>query len=190
MKKVLIDMDGVLADTLPLWLEYNQYNTGIKAELSDITHWAMHECPVYAGVGKAILRDPLDNPNFWADIPPMEGALDFLAALERKGVPYNIVTAPANAISTTGKYDWVKQHCPKALSKLVITNDKASIRGEVLIDDRDKNVVDFFHGNPEARMAIVPANSYQNLDLLKDLPVIITSRVPEWDTILFLLEQP
>lgn len=190
MKKVLIDMDGVLADTLPLWLEYNQYNTGIKAELSDITHWAMHECPVYAGVGKDILRGPLSNPNFWADIPPMAGALDFLSALEDRSVPYNIVTAPANSISTTGKYDWVKRHFPKALSKLVITNDKASIRGHVLIDDRDENVVDFFEGNPEAQFAIVPANPYQRLSLLENLPVFLTEREPDWATILFLLGVP
>ena len=183
--KLLIDMDGVLVDTLPAWLRWNYATTGIMAELSDITKWTMHECPVYANVAfKSVLRTPLENPVFWRTLPPMEGALDFMHEVIRRGIPYNIVTAPANDISTSAKYEWVERQLPEALKHLVITNDKASIRGNVLIDDRDKNVVDFFMGNPEAELAFVPVNAYLNKDMLDEFGVVFTPRVPNWDLIL------
>lgn len=183
--KLLIDMDGVLVDTLPAWLRWNYATTGIMAELSDITKWTMHECPVYANVAfKSVLRTPLENPVFWRTLPAMEGALDFMHEVIRRGIPYNIVTAPANDISTSAKYEWVERQLPEALKHLVITNDKASIRGNVLIDDRDKNVVDFFMGNPEAELAFVPENAYLNKDMLDEFGVVYTSRVPNWDLIL------
>jgi 5'(3')-deoxyribonucleotidase len=148
----------------------------------------MADCPVYAGVDPTVLHKPLKTRAFWDSIAPMPGAVAFLEHLARMGIPYNLVTAPANGTSAGAKYDWVKTHFPDALSKLVITSDKASVRGTVLIDDRDKNVVEFFRDNPEARLAIVPRNPYQDESLLDPFPVVYTSRVPNWNGILRVLE--
>lgn len=183
--KLLIDLDGVIADTLPHWLEYNRLATGIEARPEDITAWALSDCPVYGNVpDKQILWVPMTKYKFWETVPVMEGAVEFIDTLLSDGIPFNFVTAPANGVSCQAKYDWVATHFPKAKKNLIITSDKASVRGTVLIDDRDKNVVDFFRDNPEAELAFVPKNAYQDKALLATVPAIYTSRVPDWESIL------
>jgi 5'-nucleotidase len=141
MKKlrILVDQDGVLAD----------YETSVL----DIFH---HRHPEIARVPAdelvlfetennypEIYRPEIDaialETGFYANLPPLPGALEALRELLAEGHDVRICTAPKRQAvpCVSEKYDWVKRHLGQAWQERTIsTRDKTLVRGDYLIDDK------------------------------------------------------
>jgi 5'(3')-deoxyribonucleotidase len=79
-------------------------------------------------------------PGFYADLPPMPGAVESFEKLCEKYEVY-ILTAPSweNPSCYTDKRLWVEKYLGESSYKrLIISNDKSLFTGRALIDDRTK----------------------------------------------------
>lgn len=135
---VFLDMDGVLADFDGALPPEQQKPVGTTA-------W-----------------DPpaMFEPGFFRNLKPMPGAKEAVAKLlAAPHLDVYIGSKPTtkNTLSATEKYDWIAEHFPDLLKKIVLVCDKKLLRGHVLVDDDrqrwepvfDGRFIYFDRGNPE-----------------------------------------
>ncbi len=146
MKKILyIDMDGVLVDFMA---KVNQLDEAIKKE--------------YEGRVDEI-------PHLFADLEPIEGAIEAYHYLAQRFDTYILSTAPwGNPTALDDKKAWVKRYLGDVAHKrLILTHHKHLNRGDFLIDDRLKNGSERFEG---------------------ELIHFGTDRFPDWSSVIEYLE--
>lgn len=124
MKRIYIDMDNVLVD----------FASGIK-RLDEAT--------------RAEYADRLDEvPGIFALMDPMPGAIDAVHRLSARYDVYILSTAPwKNPSAWADKVSWVSKYLDDVLHKrLILSHQKDLLKGDYLIDDRDKHGADTFEG--------------------------------------------
>ena len=79
---------------------------------------------------------------------PMQGAIDAAKKLSKYYDCYILTTAPwRNPSAWSDKLIWVKQHFKGLFYKrIIITHCKQLCKGDILIDDRDRNGASEFEG--------------------------------------------
>lgn len=124
MKIVYVDMDNVLVD-FPRGLD----------RLSE-------------EVRKEYEEDPDEIPNFFRDLPPIEGAIEGFHTLSKHYDTYILSTAPwRNPSAWIDKLRWVQEHLPEvARKRLILSHNKHLHIGDYLIDDRTANGAGDFPG--------------------------------------------
>jgi len=126
MKKQIlyIDMDGVLAD----------FQSGINQLPEEI---------------KTQFKGELDEvPGIFALMQPMPGAIEAYERLCSKFDTYILSTAPwENPSAWSDKLLWVKKYLGKvAYKRLILSHHKNLLKGDFIVDDRDKRGVLEFEG--------------------------------------------
>lgn len=144
---ILVDVDGVVADLHTEWLRrYNlDYDTDLGKE--DISSWSMHKLVVPECGTK--IYDYLKLPEIYDLVQPIEGALDGIKSIRKMGhrvvylsagfYPAKVRWLNYNGFLSGRTSNWA------SAEDVIIAFDKSLIKGDVLIDDRLKNV-DEFHG--------------------------------------------
>lgn len=145
---ILVDIDGVVADTQQRWL--NLYNAEYVDSLcvEDIREWQVHrftkpECG-------ARIYDYLRMPDLYDEVLPVDGAVLGLSRIRQMGHTVRYVSAGFY----NGKVKWLHDNAflvdyPhgtdawEATRDVVLTADKSMIRGDILVDDRYDNVAEF-----------------------------------------------
>ncbi len=135
MKRIAIDMDGVLADTLPVELAWFRQHFGYRFEPSDLVGKRVFEdlvSPEHLAAERAMLCEG----SFFADLPVMPGAV---AALRRLAARHQVFVA-SSAIDLGGamaaKLGWLERHFPFIPAwQVVFCGDKSILAADVLIDD-------------------------------------------------------
>ncbi|WP_138431641.1 5' nucleotidase, NT5C type [Fodinibius saliphilus] len=124
MEIVYVDMDNVLVD-FPWGVD--QLSDELKKE--------------YEG-------DLDEIPNFFNDLPPIDGAIDGFRALSSEYETYILSTAPwGNPTAWIDKVRWVQRHLPETgYKRLILSHNKHLNRGDYLIDDRTANGAGEFEG--------------------------------------------
>lgn len=141
---ILCDVDEVVADLHTEWLR--RYNAKYDDNLTpaDITDWDISKI-VKPECGRKVFNF-LRMPNLYRHVQPVEGAKEGVAQLRAEG--YRVVFVTSCVIgSMDQKVRWLLGHgfvrSPHSPRDLVITRDKALVRGDVLIDDGPHNVAAF-----------------------------------------------
>jgi len=78
---------------------------------------------------------------FFRGLPPMAGGVAAMHALAAKGYRVFLCTAPvlSSANCAGEKFEWVRAHLgPEWVRQIILTSDKTTVRGDVLIDDKPK----------------------------------------------------
>lgn len=140
LKRILVDMDGVIANWGARWDE----------EL-DAVGDAARNIPRHADQSsfdlndgrtdgeKAIIASIMKTPGFYRSLEPIEGARLALKQMVKLGHDVRIVTSPWNSNPTcaSDKLNWVADHYgPQWAQRVIITTDKTLVRGDILIDDK------------------------------------------------------
>lgn len=170
MKKlrILVDMDSIVCDSLPYWLQKIANKTGVVAQVEDIKLWAMEKCPPLDKVDPKDIFGLLNEPGFIIGIPPMWGALDGLKRLIADGHEIYLVTArhgPVNMAETLG---WVKKHLPfiNVEKQLVFCYNKSLIPADIIIDDKAETLAEYklVHQKTEPLLMAIkyPYNAHMN----------------------------
>jgi len=138
-EKIIVDMDGVLADVYARFFELQKEETGKVPLLSDIA--GLLEAEAFSRQ-----REWVTTPGFFRSVPVMKGSLEGLEKLNEK---YNVVVvsmATEFPNSLTDKQLWLHEHFPFiGWKQIVFCGDKNIINADIMIDDHPKNL-DHFKG--------------------------------------------
>lgn len=127
MKKptLLVDMDGTIVDL---------HGYALKAGVLDHypCRWDMACCihPPYT------TDDMLNMTSLFEYAPPIPGALKAITDLELAFDVWIVSTPwPSNPDSSAAKTRWCRRHLGTA-NRLILTQDKTMVRGDILVDDK------------------------------------------------------
>lgn len=87
-------------------------------------------------------------PGIFGLMDPLDGAIDSYEKLSSKFDTYILSTSPwGNDTAASDKVRWVKKHLGHlAHKRLILSHHKHLNKGDIIIDDRKHNGVEFFEG--------------------------------------------
>lgn len=135
---ILIDQDGVLADfeagVNERWQQQFGENLPILPNERKNFYLA-DDLPQY----REQIYEIFSSEGFFANLPPIAGAIDALHELLAVGHDVRICTAPITAYRhcVAEKFMWVERYLGKEwINRIILTKDKTWVRGDILIDDK------------------------------------------------------
>ena len=135
-KRIAVDMDEVIADVRPKFLDYFEREFGRRLEKEE--YWGKK---IYQIDGASRIRDRLHDRGFFADLPVMPGSREALAELMENYEIFITTAAMEFRSSLEDKYDWMQRHFPFIHWKnFVFCGDKSVIRADYMIDDHASNL--------------------------------------------------
>jgi 5'(3')-deoxyribonucleotidase len=153
MKRILVDMDGVLVDIYARFFELHEKETGERLHEKDIA--GLLEAEAFANQRKWV-----STPGFFRSLPVMEGGQEVLEKLnsEYRIIVVSLATEFPNSL--TDKQLWLHENFPFiGWNQIVFCGDKNIIKADIMIDDHLKNL-DHFDG--ETIMFTQPPNMLVN----------------------------
>lgn len=144
--RILIDMDGVIADLYPYWLERlnKKLDTNFKKE--DITNFYIHDA---LQVPEKEVYSIIDEPGFFYRAGVIQGSQYVLEKLWNDS-RYDCRICSAASYSNNAvreKWMWLQEYFPFIKKeKVIFTKDKSIIDAAWLIDDAPHNIEAFHHG--------------------------------------------
>ena len=142
MRRICVDMDEVMADTLSEHLRrYNQeFDESLTtADLSGKGLWEVTPLD-----RRQQLRAFLDAEDFFEDLPLMPGAQEILKALSARFEIFIATQAMTVPNSLGPKYRWLQRHFPFIPpANYVFCGNKCILRADYLIDDLPRNLERF-----------------------------------------------
>jgi len=157
-KKILVDMDGILANLLKQWLEdYNrEYEDNLR--MQDITTWDMHE-HVKPEVGRDVYKIP-NRLGYFDKTPPIPGAVAGFRALQRAGHEVVVCSSPYNDDSARAKQAWCARYLNTRWRDVTLTHKKSwfGLAADVIIDDKPSTIKEFHDLGKEVITIAYPYN--------------------------------
>ena len=142
MRRICVDMDEVMADTLSEHLRrYNQeFDESLTTEdLSGKGLWEVTPLD-----RQQQLRAFLDAEDFFEDLPLMPGAQEVLKSLTPRFEIFIATQAMTVPNSLGPKYRWLQRHFPFIPpTNYVFCGNKCILRADYLIDDLPRNLQRF-----------------------------------------------
>jgi len=139
---IFVDMDEVMADTYRAHVE--EYNRQFGAEL---TLEQCHGKEVWQCVPEEHIphvRGHCHLPGFFRALEPMEGSKEVVRELSERYELYVASAAMEFHNSLKEKAEWLDEHFPFIpWHRRILCGDKHILKGDVLIDDRKKNLLHF-----------------------------------------------
>jgi 5'-nucleotidase len=149
MKRILVDMDGVLADVYTRFFELYEEETGLKKTMDEII--GLKESEAFPEALRWV-----ETPGFFRTIPVMPESQRVLKLLNDTYEIIVISMATEFPFSLTDKQLWLNDNFPFiSWKQIVFCGDKSLIPADMMIDDHFKNL-DHFDG--ETLMFIQPHN--------------------------------
>jgi 5'-nucleotidase len=137
MKRLIVDMDGVLADVYQQLLHLHQKETGIQ-----LTKTELAGRPEYEVFPQG--RRHVNSPGFFRQAPVMPGSIEALQALNKKYDLFIVSAAMEFPGSLIEKYNWLAEHFPFIhWQQIVFCGSKTVVDGDIMIDDHFKNLDGF-----------------------------------------------
>ena len=154
MKRIIVDMDGVLADVYPRFFELYEEETGLKKKKDDLI--GLKEGEAFPELFRWV-----QTSGFFRTIPVMPDSQRVLRLLNETYEIIVISMATEFPVSLTDKQIWMNDHFPFiSWKQVVFCGNKSLIPADLMIDDHLKNL-DNFDG--ETIMFIQPHN-INNID--------------------------
>ena len=149
MKRILVDMDGVLADVYTRFFELYEKETGLRKTMEELT--GLKEGEAFPELFRWV-----QTPGFFRTMPVMPESQRVLKLLNEAYEIIVISMATEFPLSLTDKQLWLNDNFPFiSWKQVVFCGDKSLIPADMMIDDHFKNL-DNFDG--ETIMYIQPHN--------------------------------
>jgi len=142
LKRVCVDMDEVMADTLAEHLR--RYNQAFEEDVTvdDLAGKGLWE--ITPQDRQKELRAFLDAEDFFEDLPLMPDSQQVLKQLSSRFEVFIATQAMAVPNSLGPKYRWLQRHFPFIPpTHYVFCGDKSILRADYLVDDLPKNLLRF-----------------------------------------------
>ena len=135
--KVLVDMDGVLADVYSQYIALEYKDTGVKPVLEDL--YGKTEEESFPSFHKYVR-----SKGFFETAPLLPDAVKGLKYLNDKYKVLIVYSATEFPNSLTEKQRWLNEYFPFITwEQMIFCGRKDSIQGDIMIDDHPKNLRTF-----------------------------------------------
>lgn len=150
---ILCDMDGVLVDTLPLWLaEFNHSLPNQEISIDAITSYNFTDHPLIAKHASKFFG-VLEDKQVFANAPPLYPTFYELAnrLYSAQNDAYLVTYVhPSCPSGEQQKRQWLSQHMPWFdQSKIIFCKDKHLVRGDILYEDNPTVIDSWLRANPK-----------------------------------------
>lgn len=138
---ILVDMDEVTADLAKPWEKWVQENGDPDFLWANVKSWNTH---AYSSIGKKVYEF-LQQEGLFLFLEPVEGAIEGINHLRRKGHRITWCTSNPTEQSKDEKIEWLKEHFKwfKPETDIVFSHNKCLVPGDIIIDDRAKTLFEF-----------------------------------------------
>lgn len=155
--KILVDMDGIITDTLPAWLKRIHELTGVLASPKEIQKWNLNENPPLDKLNPKIIFNILNEEKFNINLPQMADASYFLERLQQAGHDITIVTARHGTTCISETIQWLEIMMPwlNVAKKTWFCYEKHRIIADVLIDDKAETLIEYGKAHPNAHLITI-----------------------------------
>jgi 5'(3')-deoxyribonucleotidase len=169
-QRLLVDMDGVLADIYAQYLKFEAAESGMKRSLESLR--GRSESEVFINIRKYLF-----SKGFFRDTPVIQGSYNGIKKLNSQYELFVVSSATEFPQSLSEKMEWLEEHFPfLTWQQMVFCGSKSVIQGDIMIDDHFKNL-DNFKGKT---ILFTQPHNY-------GLPDKKHTRVNSWEEILALL---
>jgi 5'(3')-deoxyribonucleotidase len=139
MKRIAVDMDGVLADVYEQFFRLDELATGTRKTAASVI--GVLELEAFQNGRQHVLSD-----NFFRTAPVMKDSQDILAQLNKQYEVFIVSSATEFPKSLSEKQAWLEEHFPFiSWKQMVFCGSKTIIQADIMIDDHFKNL-DHFNG--------------------------------------------
>jgi len=146
MKRILIDMDEVIADPMGEMISWYKNTYGGDFDLSKTIggSWVKG----FPEQHQHLIRARLFEPGFFRNLPVMDDSIDVLREMNKHYEIFIVSAATEFPNSLKDKLEWLLERFPFfSWRQLVLCGDKRMIQGDFMIDDHARNLV-HFKGKP------------------------------------------
>lgn len=140
---LLVDMDGVICDTMGSALDIASSESGIQLCHADIRDYWFKGMPIEPGVIVEILR----RPGFYATLDVITGAVRRVNRLREK-YDVRVCSTPMSGVEASCEADkrqWLEEVFDNEFAvSAIISKDKSGVDGKVMIEDNpdiDRNAI-------------------------------------------------
>jgi 5'(3')-deoxyribonucleotidase len=178
MVRVLLDVDGVIADFTGAYLTAVEKALGRTYTPADVRDWDIGDALGLSTEDRDLVHEVLDQPGVGQGLKPLPGAVAGVKEVMKLAEVY-FVTSPL-ASSPTWIYDraiWIEKHFGKEYRDNIISaKKKAPIFGNLFVDDKPQNVDEWSKAWPMCNALLwdIPANRSAKGTYL---------RVGDWQTV-------
>ncbi|RYG06183.1 MAG: 5'(3')-deoxyribonucleotidase, partial [Chitinophagaceae bacterium] len=110
MKRIIIDMDEVIADPMGAMIDWytKHYTADINYEKMLAGSWVLG----FPEEHQKLVMDKIHAPGFFRHLPVMDDAVRVLAGMNKKYEIFIVSAAMEFPNSLIEKYDWLMEHFP------------------------------------------------------------------------------
>lgn len=139
MQRIAVDMDGVIADTVEQFLDWDERDFGRRRQLADIQ--GKPESEAFPNIRKYVYSE-----GFFQDLKVVKDSQKVLAKINEKYELYIVSAATEFPQSLSEKQSWLQRHFSFIpWQRIVFCGSKQIIHADIMIDDHFKNL-DYFSG--------------------------------------------
>ena len=136
-KTIIVDIDGVLANTHEIVIDHLNTNHGICMKYTDIIGWEM-SLPKRLSLTKEIIEVLCTRDLAWK-IPKIEGSLEGMNMLKSMGFHITIATSRGSGISHYTQ-EWLIEY---PYEEIYFEQKKYELDADFLVDDHTAYIYDF-----------------------------------------------
>jgi 5'-nucleotidase len=141
-KRILIDMDHVMADITSQYICWYHAATGIKMNRADLIGKPEDQ----AFPEPRLIHDFLHQRDFFRQAPVMPGSQEVVRELNEAFELYIVSAAMEFPQSLSEKYEWLKEHFSFIhWQQIILCGSKKPVSADFMIDDHLKNLK-YFNG--------------------------------------------
>jgi len=160
MTRILLDVDGVVAD----FTKGVEDATNHKFSKEDLKVWDILD--KLDPEKKEHALEVLTEPEFWRNLPIIDGAQEVVNSWDSLGHDITWVTSPWVSCESweSARRDWLDMHFGLGTKghHYIPTSSKGKIVGDVFIDDKPKNVTEWMAAHPQGKAFIFDAPHNQS----------------------------
>lgn len=139
MKRIALDMDEVIADVIPKFLNIYEAEFGYRLKKEDYLGGKVYDRP-----NAYHLRNFLHSPTFFTDLPVMKDSQAVVEWLTQHYDVYIITSTMEFKNSLVAKYEWLSTNFPFiSWKKYIFCGEKQFIQADYMIDDKGSNLEKF-----------------------------------------------
>ncbi|WP_291104985.1 MULTISPECIES: 5' nucleotidase, NT5C type [unclassified Dysgonomonas] len=133
-QRILVDMDGVLADVYTQFITFEYERSGKQIVLDEI-YGKLEEFAFPS------FKEDVNKPGFFRTVPPIENCIEGLNYLNNKYTVLIVSSATEFTNSLNDKRAWLSEYFPFiSWKQMIFCGSKENIQGDIMIDDHPKNL--------------------------------------------------